>query len=123
MYGLACKCGNEDLRAKVNETEQTVRVRCPQCQRLWIFERGLHEEIGVQMASVLTVTRNERNFPFDVDLLEVRKPVKKSTCRDCARIGRVSIMQPINGTFGKFWGCPNWNGDKHHYKQQWRMGD
>jgi hypothetical protein len=123
MYGLACECGNEDLRAKVNERAQTVRVRCPQCQRLWIFERGLHEEIAVQMASVLAVTRNERSFPFDVEHLDVRKPARGYACLDCARNGEVVIMEKISGARGRFWGCPNWNGDKRHYKRPWQNGD
>jgi len=123
LYGLACECGYEQLRVKVDERVQTVKVRCPECQTLWIFERGLHEEIGVQMASALAVTRNERSFLFNIEYLEVRKPAKGYACLDCARNGEVVLMEKINGARGWFWGCPNWNGDKRHYKRPLRNGD
>ncbi len=123
-YGLVCGCCRAtDLRARIFEDQQAVRVRCPACNTVWMFDQGLHEEIGAQMASVLVGTRNKGKFEFNIDHLEVPGPVNVYTCLDCATANRVAIMQPIDGDHGKFWGCPQWNGDTSHYTRPWRNGD
>lgn len=123
-YGLVCECGCAvELRKRIFKEQKAVRIRCLACGAVWMFEQGLQEEIGTQLASILVVTRNKRQFDFDLDHLEVRKPVKVYTCVDCDNNGKVSIMLPRKSVYGKFWGCPNWNGDSSHYTRPWREGD
>ena len=123
-YGLACSCcRSPELRVRIYQTEQTVRIRCNACENVWLFEQGLHEEIAPELASVFTVTRNEGTFAFDLDYLPGPKAVHAFTCSECATEGKVSIMQPRKGDFGMFWGCPNWNGHSGHYTRPWGTDD
>lgn len=123
-YGLTCSCGGADFRMKIFQKRDRLRVTCVGCLTAWLLFWGLAEEVGPQLAQILRATRNHGRFPIlKLQNIDMVQSVPVYMCEDCARGGIREMLVPRKSEFGKFWGCPNWSGNKKHYTQRWSDGD
>lgn len=123
-FGLVCRCGGDAFLMRRYQTSKQLRIACSGCWAGWILPWGLAEEIGQQLASILTVTRNEGKFsPSSLTRMDMAAPVRVHLCKECSSGTSAVSLTVRRSIFGRFWGCKNWNGDSTHFKQKWTDGD
>jgi len=134
-YKISCNdCNHYPLSINVNETRNSIFIKCTSCGSEWVFEQKLSEESGPQIAATLKVSMHPGRGNVDLSLMQtIRKPkyMKKSTSissskksikstADKSNIqGKVSSsanksyfcphcgkqLRIRDGRFGKFYGC------------------
>lgn len=124
-YGLECgSCGGSDFRMKTFPRSERLRVTCVGCLKAWSLFWGLAEEVGPPLTLILRATPNKVRFPLlELKNFKFEPPVPVIMCKDCASKGVLVMLVARRSGFGKFWGCPNWDGNKKHYTQRWSDGD
>lgn len=123
-FGLKCQCGGSSLAVRFYEQTNDLLITCGTCWSAWVFERGLREEIGPQLVSVLNPTQNSSNgIPQKDSDWKTRSPVRVYLCQDCRQAGKRIEMKRRFSIYGYFWTCPNWGGDRGHYKRRYHDSD
>ena len=124
-YAIECRhCRARSWDVKIRTDIHRVTVYCPGCQRAWCYERGLREEIGVQLfQTALRATTRPGSFPFPVEMLCVRPPVEPYVCEDCRALDRLSLfVKRVNGATGtRFLGCERF--PRCRLTKSWTDGD
>ena len=127
QYGIECRhCRARSWKVKVRTDIHRVTVYCSGCHRAWCYERGLREEIGVQLFQTsLRATTRPGSFPFPVEMLCVRQPIEPYICEDCRALDYLSILTKRINTLdrSKFLGCERWNITQRHYTLPWHETD
>lgn len=117
-YGLHCAvCGSinwqgnfvTEWRGFSDPRHRLVETRCLDCNDRWLFDRGLAEETGFQLASVFKVTRNKGQFDLDPGLIVgLESPKHFEGCPICPQAGRTGYLLRKEGQHGPFLGCSEW---------------
>jgi hypothetical protein len=126
-YGIECRhCRARSWRVKIKTDIHRVTVYCPGCQRAWCYERGLREEVGIQLfQTLLRATTRPGSFPFPVQMLCVRQPIEPYTCEYCKALDCLSILTKRINTLdrSKFLGCERWNSTRCRFTLPWHETD
>ena len=123
IFGLRCSCGGEDFAAKIYPDTNHIRVTCGDCKAAWMLEHGLKEEVGPQLTTIFHVTRNGGGIVKSSTEWNIAPPIRVFLCADCILRGlRIELRRKL-GVYGYFWGCPNWGGNRKHFKRVYRSED
>ena len=126
-YVIECKhCQARDWKIKVRTDIDRVTVYCMKCWRAWLYERGLREEIGVQLfQTALFARQRQGRFTLSLDKLCVRAPVEPHVCEYCRALDRLSVLEKKynNRDNRKFLGCETWKTTGCQCTDPWHDGD
>ena len=107
--GLRCRaCNSPAWEGHLRVANNTIRIRCPDCNTRWKLEAGLREEAGTQLALIFKPTRNLGRFSFDPTLIQGLDLLKHwEGCPECDRNNRDGfLVKKFDEQKGEhYWGC------------------
>ena len=119
-FGLVCNvpgCGSNNWQGdyimvrKGFKKHWSFETRCKDCGDRWVFDRGLREETGFQIANAFRVTQNQGKFIFDSKLIVgLEEPIHFEGCPICPSEGRHGyLIKRIRKDTGEFFlACSEW---------------
>lgn len=106
--GLRCRaCNSLAWEGHLRVANNTIRIRCPECNARWKLEAGLREETASHLAIIFKPTRIGR-FSFDPTLIHGLDALKHwEGCPECDRHERDGfLVKKFDAKKGEhYWGC------------------